>query len=230
MRSVPIRATKRPTTAPCCCGPRWPTRQAHSEPACAACRSPPRAFWPPTSTILEDLSGRAFADPGFLAWNLADYARAVGDRGLLASARGFVERAFGMKSLPPFSSEPSAPDGLFDFSSSTATRVLAILACEGSTPFMSAWLRERVAPALPDGFVPRSMDENCWNACVAAALGQGYMIATDPVFLRAHQAIMNRLDAQVGTMSGTLGRQPGFDDETVATFYYATALDSLLKS
>jgi hypothetical protein len=179
---------------------------------------------------LEDLGGRAFADPGFLAWNLAEYARVVGDRGLMASARGFVERAFGMKSLPPFSSEPSAPDGLFDFSSTTAMRVLAILACEGNTPFMGAWLRERVAPALPDGFVPRSMDENCWNACMAAALGRGYVIASDPIFLRTHQAIMNKLDARVGTLSGTLGRQPGFDDETGATFYYAIALDSLVNS
>ena len=179
---------------------------------------------------LDDLSGRAFADPGFLAWNLADYARTVADRGLLASARGFVDRAFGMKSLPPFASEPSITEGLFDFSSTTATRVMALLSCEGTTPFTGAWLRERVAPALPEGFVPRAMDENCWNACVAAALGKAYVASTDPAFLRAHQTIMNKLDARVGTMSGTLGRQPGFDDETGATFYYAVALDSLLKT
>ncbi len=178
---------------------------------------------------LEDLGGRAFADPGFLAWNLADYARAVGDRGLLASARGFVDRAFGMKSLPAFGSEPAATEGLFDFSSTTATRVLAVLAAEGSTPFMGAWLRERVAPALPEGFVARPIDENCWNACVAAALGRAYVVATDPSFLRTHQTIMGRLDTRVGTMSGTIGRQPGFDDETAATFYYAIALDALMK-
>jgi hypothetical protein len=178
---------------------------------------------------LEDLGGRAFADPGFLAWNLAEYARAIGDRGLVASARGFVDRAFGMKSLPAFSSEPPGGDGLFDFSSTTATRVLAVLSAEGTTPFMGAWLRERVAPALPDGFVSRAMDENCWNACVAAALGRAYVVATDPVFLRTQQTIMNKLEARVGTLSGTIGRQPGFDDETIATFYYAIALDSLIK-
>jgi hypothetical protein len=178
---------------------------------------------------LEDLGGRGFADPGFLAWNLADYARAVGDRGLLASARGFVDRAFGMKSLPPFGSEPAVTEGLFDFSSTTATRVLAVLAAEGTTPFMGAWLRERVAPALPDGFVSRAMDENCWNACLAAALGHAYVVSTDPIFLRGHQTIMNKLDARVGTLSGTIGRQPGFEDETGATFYYAVALDSLIR-
>jgi hypothetical protein len=178
---------------------------------------------------LEDHGGRAFADPGFLAWNLADYARSAGDRGLLSSARGFVDRAFGMKSLPSFSSEPAATEGLFDFSSTTATRVLAVLAAEGSTPFMGAWLRERVAPALPDGFVSRPIDENCWNACVAAALGKAYVVATDPSFLRAHQTIMSKLDARVGTMAGTIGRQPGFEDETGPTFYYAIALDSLMK-
>ncbi len=48
----------------------------------------------------------------------------------------------------------------------------------------------------------RPMDENCWNACVAAALGRAYVVATDPVFLRAHQTIMGKLDTRVGTMSG----------------------------
>ena len=179
---------------------------------------------------LDDYSGRAFGDPGFFAWNLAEYARLVGDRSLLATARGFVDRAFGMKSLPHFASEPVAREGLFDFSSTIATRVLAVLAAEGATPFTGAWLRERVAPAIPQGFVSRPLDENCWNACVATALGRAYVVSTDPVFLRVHQAVMSALDSRVGSMSGTLGRQPSFEDETCATFYYAMALDSLMKA
>jgi hypothetical protein len=181
-------------------------------------------------TDLDDLGGRAFADPGFLVSSLADYARHKGDRGLLATARGFVDRGFGMKALPSFAGEPAASDGLFDFSSTTATRVLAILAGEGTTPFTGAWLRERVAPAIPQTFVARPSDENCWNACVAAALGRAYIVATDPTFLRAHQTIMSKLDARVGAMSGMLGRQPGLEDETMATFYYALALDSMVKA
>jgi hypothetical protein len=179
---------------------------------------------------LDDYGGRAFGDPGFLAWNLAEYARQIGDRALLSTARGFVDRAFGMKSLPPFVSEPAAREGLFDFSSTTATRVLAVLAAEGSTPFTGAWLRERVAPAIPPGFVNRPLDENCWNACVAAALGRAYLVSTDPLFLRGHQMLMDSLGSRVGSMSGTLGRQPSFDDETGPTFYYALALDALVKA
>jgi hypothetical protein len=178
---------------------------------------------------LDDLSGRAFADPGFLVASLADYARLEGDRGLLAAARGFVDRGFGMKALPSFAGEPAATDGLFDFSSTTAMRVMAVLAGEGTTPFTGAWLRERVAPSIPQQFVPRPSDENCWNACVATALGKAYIVATDPAFLRAHQTIMAKLDARVGTMSGMLGRQPGLEDETMATFYYALALDAMVK-
>jgi hypothetical protein len=176
---------------------------------------------------LQELGGREFRDPGFLAWNLADYARAVGERGLLAGARRFVDRAFGMKAPPVFAAEPSLADGLFDFSSTTATRVLAVLSTEGATPFVGAWLRERVATAAPRSFVPRPMDENVWNACVAAALGRAYVASTDPSFLDAHQNILGELDRR--SLDGALGRQPGFPAETAATFYYALAVDALVK-
>src|SRR4051812_6354555 len=36
---------------------------------------------------LDEVTGREFRDPGFLAWNLADHAREIGERGLLATAR-----------------------------------------------------------------------------------------------------------------------------------------------
>ena len=181
---------------------------------------------------LDDYSGRAFGDPGFLAWNLADYARA-GERPRRCWRRRarFVDRAFGMKALPPFAAEPAASDGLFDFSSTTATRVLAVLAAEGATPFIGAWLRERVAPAIPPGFVTRPLDENCWNACVAAALGRAYVVSTDPVFLRAHQTIMAGAGrAGWAACRARSAASPAFDDETCATFYYALALDSLVKA
>jgi hypothetical protein len=177
---------------------------------------------------LDDVGGRDFHDPGFLAWSLAEYGRGVGDRGLLGAARSFVDRAFGMKAPPPFASEPAVSDALFDFSSTTATRILAVLTAEGGTPFTGAWLRERVGPSVPAAFVPRPLDENCWNACVAAALGRAYVVGTDPLFLRAHETLIGELESRLGPDSGMLGRQPGFEDETAATFYYALALDSLL--
>ncbi len=177
---------------------------------------------------LEDLSGREFRDPAFLAWSLADHARERGDRGLVASARRFVDRAFGMKAPPPFAAEPSVNDGLFDFSSTTATRVLSVLAAEGATPFVGAWLRERVVTAVPRTFTVRPRDENVWNACAAIALGRAYVIATDAEFFDAHQALLAELDDRAE--GGTIGRQPGFSSETLPTFYYAMAIDALVKA
>jgi hypothetical protein len=176
---------------------------------------------------LDDLGGREFRDPGFLAWCLADYARETGDRGLLASARRFVDRAFGMKAPPAFSAEPAATDGLFDFSSTTSTRIHAVLAGEGATPFVGAWLRERVGASAPRELVSRPMDENAWNACVAAALGRAYVVATDTVFFDGHQAIIAELDRRAE--GAAISRHPGLPIETLATFYYALAVDSLVK-
>ena len=184
---------------------------------------------------LDDLSGRDFQDPGFLAWNLLDYARSVEERGLLSTGRRFVERAFGMKAPPAFVSEPEPPGRLFDFSSTTATRVLAILACEGNTPFVGAWLRERVVAAIPAGFTTRGRDENCWNACAAALLGRAYVVSTDPMFLETYRQISAELARREGATGSALGREgkgggaaPGPD--TLATFYYALATDSLLRT
>jgi hypothetical protein len=176
---------------------------------------------------LDELTGREFKDPGFLAWNLSDYAREIGERGLQSTARRFIDRAFGMKAPPAFAAEPAASDGLFDFSSTTATRVMAVLSGEGATPFVGAWLRERVAGGAPSGFVSRPMDENTWNACAAAALGRAFVVSTDSRFFEAHQAIMAELDRRLE--DGALGRAPGFSGETSATFYYALAVDALVK-
>jgi hypothetical protein len=131
-----------------------------------------------------------------------------------------------MKSPPPFTSEPAGQDGLFDFSCTTATRVLAVLGAEGPTPFIGAWLRERVVPAVARTFVARPMDENTWNACAAVVAGRAYAVSTDPVFFELHGALLAELDRRVE--HGAIGRQPGFSAETAATFYYAMAVDAPL--
>ena len=184
---------------------------------------------------LEDLSGRDFQDPGFLAWNLIDYARAFEDRGLLATGRGFVERAFGMKAPPAFLAEPEPPGCLFDFSSTTANRVMAVVAAEGRTPFVGAWLRERVVNVVPTQFVERSTDENCWNACVASCLGRAYVLSTDPAFLDAYREIAGELDRRDTDNDGAIARGrpmrgvPEPVADTLTTFYYALASDALLR-
>ncbi len=179
----------------------------------------------------DDPAAREFRDPGFLAWALIGYARAVEDRGLLASGRRFVERSFGMKTPGSFADEPEAKGGLFDFSSTTATRVMAIAAAEGTTPFIGAWLRERVAHLAPDGFMPRRLDENSWNACVAWGMGRCYVISTDPVFLNSYFAIMSELEERDADRDGAIGRagvSPA--SETASTFYYALATDALVTA
>jgi hypothetical protein len=177
---------------------------------------------------LDDFGGREFKDPGFLAWSLAEYARDTRERGLLATVRRFTDRAFGMKMPSPFAAEPAARDGLFDFSSTTATRILAVIAAEGATPFVGAWLRERVGSNAPKGFVARPIEENTWNASMATALGRAYVVATDETFFGAYQAVLGELDRR--SEGGGLGRAPGFAAETSATFYYALSVDSLVKA
>ncbi len=177
----------------------------------------------------EDAAGREFRDPGFLAWNLVEYARTVNDRGLLAGVRKFVDRAFGMRSPPPFAAEAAVTDDLFDFSSTSAMRVMAVSACEGPTPFLGAWLRERIAPMAPTAFLPRAMDEHTWNACVAMALGRAFVVATAPALFEAYRTLLDELGRRDDLGAG-LGRQPGHTDETSATFYYALALDAVTKT
>lgn len=177
---------------------------------------------------LDDLSGRDFNDPGFLAWNLIEYARSVEDRGLLAAGRRFVERAFGMKAPPVFATEPETPGALFDFSSTTAMRVLAILASEGNTPFVGAWLRERVAGAIPPGFVRRDRDEICWNGSVAALLGRAYVVSTEARFLEAYRAIRAELERRIGQAEAE-GRASPEAADTLVTFYTSLGADALVR-
>jgi hypothetical protein len=178
---------------------------------------------------LEDLAGREFRDPGFLAYALIEYANAAGDRGLVASGRKLVERAFGMKPPGSFTSEPSAPGGLFDFSSTTATRILAVMAAEGNTPFVGAWLRERVAVGASTGFIARKRDENTWNACAAWALGRAYVVSTDRRLLESYSQVMDEIEHRDTDRDAAIGRDRTVRvPETAATFYYALAVDALV--
>jgi hypothetical protein len=178
---------------------------------------------------LEDLSGREFRDPGFLVLAVLEYARAFDDRGLLAAGQKFVDRAFGMRPPGPVAREPEATGGLFDFSSTTATRILAVMAAEGSTPFVGAWLRERIAATAPSAFMPRRLDENSWNASVAWALGRAYAVSTDPAFLEAYTAILDELDRRDSDRDGAIGGDAATTAaEVMPTFFYASAVDALV--
>lgn len=179
---------------------------------------------------LQETSGRGFLDPGFLAWNLAEYARVVADRGLQASVGRFIDRAFGTRVPVPLADEPEAKGELFDFSSTGATRILAVCASEGETPFLGSWLRERAIKVCPERFLPRAQDENAWNACVAAAAGRAYRVSHEERYLDAYDHIVDELLGRAGEQEGALGRAPGYPSETLATFYFGLALDSMLAS
>src|SRR5262249_15486729 len=107
---------------------------------------------------------------------------------------------------------------------------LAIVAAEGSTPFVGAWLRERVVDSAPEGFTPRRLDENTWNACAAWALGKAYVVSTDPVFLQAYSDVMDELERRDSDRDGALGRDnTGRGRETGTTFDSALAMDALVR-
>jgi len=177
---------------------------------------------------LDDKNARAFSDPGFAVWQLADYARATGERGLLSAVARFVDRTWSTKLSPDFAAEPQLSDELFDFTSTVATGIIALMAAEGETPFIGSWLRERVAAHFPQGFLPRPQDENCWNACVAVAAGRAYVISHDERFYSCHNEIIEELVRRAQLTGGSPGRALGFGAETMATFFYGLALDALV--
>jgi hypothetical protein len=108
---------------------------------------------------------------------------------------------------------------------------LSVIAAEGNTPFVGAWLRERIAAGVPEAFTPRRLDENSWNACVAWALGRAYAIATDPVFLEAYTTILDEIERRDTDHDGALGRDRTVRGaEVTPTFYYALAVDALVTS
>ena len=81
-----------------------------------------------------------------------------------------------------------------------------MVAAEGNTPFVGAWLRERIASGARRAFTSRRLDENSWNACVAWSLGRAYVIATDPVFLEGYTAILDEIERRDSDRDGALGR------------------------
>jgi len=83
--------------------------------------------------------------------------------------------------------------------------------------------------AVPNGFTPRRMDENTWNACAAWALGRAYVVSTDPVFMQAYSDTMDELERRDSDRDGALPRDRIVKAaETAPTFYYALAVDALV--
>jgi len=176
---------------------------------------------------LERGPGRGAADAGFWVMSLADYARASDEERALRAAVEYADRHFGLRTPPEPMAEPqgTAPR---DFFSTAATQVLAQIATQGETPFLGAWLRERVLPVLPAAFVPRARDEHAWNASLAWLLGAGYTMTHEVRFLDGYFAILKVLSARDTDGDGALGVDAGSPSfETLATWAWATAMDAV---
>jgi len=173
-------------------------------------------------------SGREFRDPGFLVWSLAEHGRASKDPASLQVAMAYAEAQFGTQPPPPPREEPSSELGMFDFLSTSSTRVLAGIATQEVTPFLGAWLRERVLPVLPEGFVARPRDENPWNASVAWLLGKAYSLTHAKEFLERYFAIVGELSLRDTDHDAALGRDASFPErETLPTWAFSLAMDAL---
>ena len=114
--------------------------------------------------------------------------------------------------------------------------MLAVIASEGDTPFVGAWLRERVAPAIPHGFVKRALDERCWNACVATLLGRAYVVSTEASFLDGYRAIRAELERRNGDPASAAaavaneGDKGGTAADSLVIFYSLLAADALVRT
>jgi hypothetical protein len=196
-------------------------RQAMADLAADALRSYLGADKPPPL-------GREFRDTGFLAWNLGDYARAAHEDRALRVAGKYADKFFGTRAPPPPEKEPQPEGVMFDFLSTSSTCVLASIATQGETPFLGAWLRERILPSVPQTFIRRVHDENAWNASVAWLLGASYTLTHAPAFLDAYFSIIGELALRDGDGDGALGRDTSFPEaETLPTWAWALAMDAL---
>ena len=99
---------------------------------------------------------------------------------------------------------------------------------QGETPFLGAWLRERILQVLPRNFTPRARDENAWNASVAWLLGTSYTLTHATDFLDAYLAVIGELAVRDTDNDGALGRDASFPEaETLPTWAWACAMDAL---
>jgi hypothetical protein len=196
-------------------------RQAMADLAADALRNYLGADKPPEP-------GREFRDTGFLIWNLADYARTANEDRALRVAAKYADKFFGTKAPPPPVEEPQPEGVMFDFLSTSSTRVLACISAQGETPFLGAWLRERILQIVPKSFTPRAHDENPWNASVAWLLGTAYSLTHATDFLDAYLAVVGELAVRDADNDGAIGRDASFPEaETLPTWAWAAAMDAL---
>jgi hypothetical protein len=177
--------------------------------------------------------GRAYADPWWMATCLATAARVLRRDDWLEAATRFANRSI-IEQEKPFSRiekerRHRGPGG-HDFFSHNANKALALASCFPSKSIARETLARKFLPCAPRGFVKRPIDENPWNANVAAALGSSYLLTDNEDFLLRYFAVMNELKKRDVQNSSALARSEEFPvKESWVTFFYAYAYVSVVR-
>ena len=176
--------------------------------------------------------GREYSDPWWMASCLASAAQSLGHDEWLETATTFVRRSI-IEREKPFSNVEKEPrhrgPGGHDFFSSNANKVLALLSCFPSKAIAKEIIAYKFLPLAPKQFIKRHVDENPWNANVAAALGKSYLFTSEEEFLHRYFAIMDELKKRDVQKSSALPRSEEFPvKESWVTFFYAYAYASVI--
>lgn len=152
----------------------------------------------------------------------------------LGIARDFVSHTVIEKDKPftNVAREPRPIGGIGDHEcfSCNANKALAILSCRPSEKVLRETIVGEFLPLTPSVFVKRQVEENAWNANVAAALGKCYLLTGENEFLRKYFSIMNELRNRDVQNSSALPRSEDFlARESWVTFFYAYAYASVIQ-
>jgi hypothetical protein len=176
---------------------------------------------------IQSTRGREYADPWWMTTCLATAARDLGRDAWLEAATAFTRRSI-VEKKKPFSSVEKEPrhkgPGDHDFFSNNANKALALTSCFPSEALARETIAQKFLPVTPKRFVKRHVDENPWNANVAAALGRSYLLTGEEEFLTRYFTVMNELKERDVQRSSALARTEEFPvRESWVTFFYAYA-------
>jgi hypothetical protein len=180
---------------------------------------------------IRSAKGREYLDPWWMAACLSYAARLLSHYEWLEAAMNFVKHNLIEKAFP-FSEVEREPwhrgPGGHNFFSVNANKVLALLSCFPSEAVGKEMVRQRFLPFAPRQFVKRRVDENPWNANIAAALGKCYLSTGLEEFLHRYFAIMDELKARA--QNSALSRSKKLSvRESWVTFFYAYAYASVIS-
>ena len=183
---------------------------------------------------LKTTDGREYHDPFWMAHCLGLAAKGLRQKEWHDVAETFVKSTI-VDKKEPFTKIDEEPDHLgpggHDFFSKNANMALALISCSDDRKETNRILMKKLLPLIPKSFVSRKVDENAWNAHLAATLGKSYLLTGSDLFLRSYLTIVDELQARDQGKWAALPRSPSFGRrESWVTFFYARARASTSKS